>query len=115
MGLESKRTVVQQTAVAGTGAVTIIPASGDSSVYRDLVSLVVTTINAAAATLTVSDGTKTVAVINYPNAAAAPTTPLVLQFADVPLAQSKSNAAWTVTASVNASGFNVTAQFIEQA
>lgn len=108
-------TPVQQTNVTGTGSVTIIAASGTNNRYRDLVGLTVTTINSAAATLTISDGTKTVFVLNYPNAASAPGTPLVIQF-DPPIQQSNiGNAAWTATAAaVNASGYNVTAQFVER-
>lgn len=101
-----------QTAVAGTGAVSIIPASGNAERYRHLVSLIITTINAAAGTLTVSDGTKTVLVLNYPNAASAPTVPISLRF-PFPLSQSQPNAAWTITASANASGYSVTAQYVE--
>lgn len=101
------------TAVAGTGAVTILAASGDALVSRDLVSLVVTTINAAAGTLTLKCGARTVSVLDYPNAAVAPGTPLALQFCDVPL-QGDPNAAWTLTASVNASGYKVTAQYTER-
>jgi len=103
-----------QTNASGTGATTILAASGNGAIYRDLVSLVITTVNAAAATLTISDGTKTVMVLNYPNAASAPTTPLALQFCDVPLGQSKPNAAWTITPSANSSGFNITAQYTER-
>lgn len=103
-----------QTNVAGTGAVTIVPASGDNDVYRDLVTLVITTTNAAAATVTIKSGATTLVVLNYPNAASAPSTPFVLDFCDVPLSQPAANNAWTATASVNASGFNVTAQFIER-
>lgn len=110
----SAQSHVTQTNATGTTAVTIIPASGDALVYRDLAALVITTINAAAATLTISDGTKTVAVLNYPNAALAPGAPLVIPFGDVPLPQSVGNLAWTITANVNASGFQVTAQWVER-
>jgi len=103
-----------QAAVAGTGAVTILPASGNASVYRDIASLTITTINAALATLTISDGNKTVAIFNYPNSTTLPPgAPFVITF-DTPLAQSLPNKAWTITASVNASGFNVTTQYIER-
>lgn len=103
-----------QTAVAGTAAVTIIPASGNPFGCRDLVSLIITTANAAACVITISDGTKTVLTLNYPNAASAPGTPLVIQFCDVPLQQTAGNLAWTITCSVNASGFNVNAQYAER-
>jgi hypothetical protein len=106
----------QQTNAAGTGAVNIInvPAASSNFRFRDMVCLTVTTTNAAAATLTISDGTATPMVLNYPNAASAPTTPMQLFF-DPPLQQTGlGNLAWTLTASVNASGFNVTAQFVER-
>lgn len=112
MSVDAKFAPVQQTAAAGTGATSIIAASGNSGDYCDLVSLVITTTNAVAATLTISDGGKTVFVLNYPNAASAPTTPLILNFCDVPVQQSKANSAWTITPSANASGFNVTAQYV---
>jgi len=102
-----------QTAVSGTGAVTILAASGNAAGYRDLVSLTITTANAVAGTVTISDGGKTQLVINYPNAASAPSTPLQLYF-DPPLEQSKANVAWTATASANASGYNVTAQYLDR-
>jgi len=102
-----------QTAVSGTGAVNILAASGNAAGYRDLVSLTITTANAVAGTVTISDGGKTQLVINYPNAASAPSTPLQLYF-DPPLEQSKANAAWTATASANASGYNVTAQYLDR-
>lgn len=108
-------TPFQQSAPSGTGATTIISIgpSGSSTRYRDLVSLTITTVNAAASVLTISDGTKNALLLNYPNAAAAPSTPLQLYF-DPPLQQSAGNLAWTLTPSVNASGYNVTAQFIER-
>lgn len=110
MGQLQDVTPVQQTNVSGTGAVNIIPGAGNNQ-FSDLVSLIITTPNAAAATLTISDGNKTVMVLNYPNAAAAPSAPFVFT-PDCPIEQSGAgNAAWTLTASVNASGFNVTAQF----
>lgn len=103
-----------RTAVAGTGAVSILAASGLNFRYRDLVSLIITTPNAVAATLTLNDGSKVVGVYDYPDAAAAPPSPLIITF-DTPLQQSgNGNAAWTLTASVNASGFNVTAQYVER-
>ncbi len=100
------------TAVAGTGAVSILPASGNAAVYRDISNIIITTPNAAAAVLTLSDGTKSY-TFNYPNAAAAPTFPFEMVF-EPPLQQTLPNTAWTLTASVNASGFNVTVQFIER-
>lgn len=104
----------QQSAPSGTGATTIVSASGTNFRYRDLVSLTITTPNAAASVLTISDGAKNVLLLNYPNAALAPSTPMQLYF-DPPLQQSgNGNAAWTLTPSVNASGYNVTAQYVER-
>lgn len=103
-----------QTTVTGTGAVTVVAASGDALVYRDLIALIITTPNAAAATLTLKDGTATVAVLNYPNAAAAPTTPLIVELADMPLMAAAGNTAWTITASVNGTNFQVTAIWVER-
>jgi hypothetical protein len=102
------------TSVAGTGAVTILPASGNASTYRDICGFTISTTNsAAAATLTISDGTKTVMVLNYPNAAAVPSQPLDCDF-DPPLQQSTPNQPWTITASVNANGYQVNVQFVER-
>ena len=106
----------QQANATGTGATTIVSAgpAGTNYRYRDIVKLIITTANLVASTLTISDGTKTVGVFNYPNAALAPGTPLVLDF-DPPLEQSGvGNAAWTITPSVNASSYNITAQFTER-
>jgi hypothetical protein len=101
------------TNVSGTGAVSIIPASGNATTKRNLCALVITTANAAAATLTLNDGSGTVAVLNFPDAAVAPGAPFVLVL-HIPLRQTAPNTAWTLTASVNASGFNVTAEFVEE-
>jgi hypothetical protein len=98
------------TAVTGTGAVAIIPASGQSNRYCHLVSLIITTQNVVAGTLTLSDGTNTVATFDFPNSAAAPKQPFVLQL-EMPLQQSVPNLAWTLTASANASGYHCTAQY----
>ena len=103
---------VQQSAPAGTGATAIINASGNTIRYRHLVSLIITTINAVAGTLTISDGSKTVAILNYPNAASAPAVPFVFH-PNFPVEQSSPNSAWTITPSANASGYNVTAQYVE--
>jgi hypothetical protein len=101
-------------AVAGTGAVTILAASGNASTYRDIVGLSISTINGAAGTLTISDGNNiTTLVLNYPNAAAVPGGPLAFNF-DPALQQTLPNKAWTITASVNASGYNVNVQYTER-
>jgi hypothetical protein len=101
------------TSVAGTSAVTILPASGNASTYRDIAGFTISTTNAAAGTLTLNDGTKNVMVLNYPNAAAAPSQLLDCDF-DPPLQQSSPNQAWTITASANASGYQVNVQFVER-
>jgi hypothetical protein len=103
---------VQQTNVTGTSAVVIIPASGNVARYRHLVSLIITTLNAAVATITISDGSKTVAVLNFPSTAAVPTQPFVFQPTN-PIAQSQPNLAWTMTVSANTGGCEVTAQYVE--
>lgn len=115
MPTQAIATPFQQSAPAGTGATTIVSIGPSGSVtrYRDLVSLTITTPNAAASVVTVSDGTKNALLLNYPNAALAPGTPLQLWF-DPPLQQSVGNAAWTFTPSVNGSGYNVTAQYVER-
>jgi hypothetical protein len=103
------------TTVSGTGAVSILPASGNSLIYRDLVGITISTTNAAAAgTLTLSDGTRTAMVIDYPNTStAAPQAPIDFDF-DPPLQQSVANQAWTITASANAGNYHVNAQYIER-
>src|SRR5438067_13660520 len=106
-----ERTKATQTNVTGTGSVVIISASGDPIVARDLVSLVITTINAVASVVTISDGTSGKIILNYPNAASAPSAPVVISFGDVPLPQDVPNLAWQMSASVNASGYNVTAHY----
>ena len=102
-----------QTVVNSVAAVTIVAASGDGLVYRDLVGLIVTTALATAGTLTLSDGTKTVAVLNFPDAALAPQHPLVIPMGDMPLPQSVANAVWQITAS-QTGVYNVTAIWVER-
>lgn len=101
----------QQTNLTGTSETTIVTAAG-TSVFVDIMQLIITTTNAAAATLTLKDSTSgTVrAVLNYPNAASVPTTPLILNF-NPPLPQATANNNWTLTASVNANGYEVTAVY----
>lgn len=102
----------QYTSVNSSSAVTVINASGNSERYRHLASLLITTTGTAATTLTLSDGTKTVAVINYPDAAAVPGSPFIWQPSDL-IAQSAPNAAWTITPSANTNTYNVTVQYVE--
>lgn len=101
------------TTASGTGAVTIVPASGNGAIFRDLAGITITTVNAAAATLTISDGTNNVMVIDYPNAAVAPSAPFDLDF-NPPLEQNTANKAWTITASVNGTNFHVNANYLER-
>ncbi len=103
----------QATALAGTGEATIITA--DPNFRNALAQLTITTANAAAGTLTLRDGTggATVEVFNYPDAASAPQAPLVVPF-NPPLNAGAKNTNWTLQASVNASGYNVTALFVKQ-
>lgn len=97
---------VTQTNVTGTGAVTIVPASGTAGdAPRHLKRLMLSTLDAAAAVVTLKCGTTAMAVLNYPASAAAPLAPLVL---NLPL-PGQSNAAWTLTVSVNATGVQCTA------
>lgn len=102
---------VQQTTFTGTSETTIVPAGG-AGVFNDLMALIITTANTAAATLTLKDATAgtTRAVLNYPNAASAPSTPMVINF-NPPLPQAAANNNWTVIASAAAGNVNVTAVF----
>jgi hypothetical protein len=102
----------QQTAIAsGTAETTIVTA--DPNFRRNLVGLIVTTINAAIATLTVRDATggTVKAILNYPNAASAPSVPLIVTF-DPPLQQTLQNNNWTIQASAAAGAINITAVFV---
>ena len=102
----------QQTTIAsGTSETTIVTA--DPNFRRNLTRLLVTTANAAAATLTLRDATggSAVAIFDYPNAASAPTTPLLINF-DPPLRQSAKNSNWTLQASAAAGAIHITADFV---
>ena len=103
----------QYTALSGTGETTIVTA--DAATRNQLVGLIITTTNAAAGTLTLRDSTAgtTRSVLNFPNAALAPAGPLILTF-DPPLDPTSTNANWTLQASVNASGYNVTAIYVKE-
>lgn len=104
---------VQTTTIAGTGETTIVTA-GPAGASNSLTRLIVTTTNLAAATLTLRDSTGgTVrAIFDYPNAAIAPNGPLNALF-DPPLRQAAPATAWTITASVNASAYHITAVYSE--
>jgi hypothetical protein len=103
----------QFTAIAGTGETTIVTA--DPGYKNAITSILISTPNAAVSTLTLRDGTggTTKHVFNYPNTAAAPLAPVEVMF-DPPLCAEAKNTNWTMQASVNASGFNVTVNFVKQ-
>lgn len=107
---------VKTTALAGTGETTIIPFIANGNENHALYGLVITTINAAAGTLTFRDSTGGTVriVIDFPNAALAPGAPFVFFLPyERPLYQAVPNNNWTVQASVNASGYNINAFYWE--
>ena len=101
----------QQTTIAAASVAETTIVTADAGFPLELHELIITTPNAAAATLTLRDATggNVRAIIDYPNAAAAPGTPCVVPF-NPPL-QNAANANWTLQASANASGIHVTAVF----
>ena len=105
---------IQTTAISASTAETTIITAGGAGVFNDLAQLIITTTNAAAATLTIRDATAgtTRMIIDYPNAAVAPSSPFIVDFA-VPVPQAAANANWTAQASVNAGHFEITAVFIK--
>lgn len=104
--------LAQQTtiAAASTAETTII--SADAACRNDLVGLVITSTNAAAATLTIKDGTggTTKMILNYPASAAVVVAPVEIYFPK-PVKAAAKNANWTATASANANGINITALY----
>lgn len=110
MALPNKTANSQATTIAsGTAETTIVTA--DPNFANALIGLVITTPNAAAATLTLRDVTAGVAraIFDYPNAASAPSVPFVVMF-DPPLSSTK-NQAWTIQASAAAAAVHVLALF----
>lgn len=107
---------VKTTNLTGTSETTIIPFIANSNVNNALYGLVITTINAAVGTLTFKDSTGGTIrlVIDFPNAAVAPSYPFVffLPF-DRPLYQAAPNNNWTCTASANASSYNINAFYLQ--
>lgn len=103
----------QATAVAVATETTIVTA-GAAGVFNDVTKIIVTTAVATAGTLTFRDVTAggTPFIINYPNAALAPGSPLVLDF-PVPLQQGTAASAWTITNS-QAVAINVTVQYVQR-
>lgn len=105
----------QQTTISASTAETTI-VTGVPGQFHDLTGLIITTVDAAVATITIKDGTAgtTKLVLDYPNAASVPNTPLVIDFTP-PLSQNATGSNWTATVSVNAGHVNITAQFITNA
>lgn len=91
---------VQQTNVAASVETTLL-AAGGAGVFNDIIGLIITTAGLAAQTITVKDATAgtTRMVLNYPNAAVAPASPLVIMFT-TPVPQAVANNNWTVTQSL---------------
>jgi hypothetical protein len=104
----------QATTIAATTETTIITAGG-ASVFNDLIALIITTAGVAAATITIRDVTAggTPWIIDYPNAALAPSVPFIVNFCEVPMQQGTANSAWTITNSV-ATTIHVTAQYVQR-
>lgn len=108
------RTKYQYTSLGTSTSETTIVAA-DANTRNQLVGLIITTTDSAAATITLRDGTAgaTAAVINYPNAASAPSTPLIIRF-DPPLDPIAKNSTWTVQMSANAGRTDVTAFYVKE-
>ena len=103
----------QVTTISNTNETTIVTA--DPNFMNELYGLIITTTDAAAATLTLreSTGGTTRLVIDYPNASVAPGQPFIMML-DTPLRASKlKNQNWTLQASANAAHYTVTALFCE--
>lgn len=107
------RTLFGQTAttISATGATTIV-AAGAASVFRDLLALIITTAGAAAQTITISDGTLSW-ILDYPNAALAPASPLIIVFGDTPLRATAAATAWTANQGA-ATACHYLAQYVER-
>ncbi len=112
MATNSQAEQSQATTIAsGTSETTIVTA--DPNFRRNLTRLIVTTVNTAVATLTLRDATGGTAraIFDYPNAASAPTAPLIVNF-DPPLQQTASNNNWTIQASAAAGAIHILADFV---
>lgn len=107
-------TAIQTTAISASTAETTIITAGGAGVFNDLTQLIITTNNAAAGTITIKDATAgtTRMILDYPNAAVAPSAPIVLNF-EPPIPQAVAANNWTATCSVNAGHYEVTAVFIK--
>jgi len=113
--LHAYRTLIktQALASAATAETTFITAGG-ASVFNDLIMLIITTAAALASAITIRDVTAggTPWIINYPNQAAVPNAPLILNF-NPPLQQGTANSAWTF-AQTAANALNITAQYVQR-
>ena len=99
--------------ISTTSAVAISPATtSTSTTFNDLAELLVTTNGSTSATISVSDGTKTVSVFHYPNAGSAPAFPLNIDFTP-PLSQSVTGTQWTFTPSSSSNTYYVTTQWVQ--
>lgn len=103
----------QVTTVSNSSAETTIVAA-DANFRLDLIGLIITTSTATAGTLTLRDSTGGVTrmILDYPNAALAPSTPLTLSFVDQPLSQlAGKNNNWTIQSSLSTNSYHITAIF----
>ena len=98
--------------VKGSTANTTIIAAGGLGVYHDLASLTITTTFTSIGFLIIKDGTATSIFLNYPNASAAPSAPVVLFF-QPPIPQATPNTNWTVTQSSATMAVNYSSTYIK--
>jgi len=105
---------VQTTAISVSTVETTIITAGAAGVFNDLSALIVTTNNAAAGLVTIKDATggTTRIVLDYPNAALAPSDAFMINF-DPPIPQAAAANNWTATCSANAGAYHITAVFVK--
>lgn len=105
---------IQTTTITASTAETTIITAGGAGVFNDLSSLIISTTDAAVATITIKDATAgtTRMVIDYPYVATATNVPLVIPF-PIPVPQAVAANNWTATVSVNAGTIKITAVFIK--
>jgi hypothetical protein len=107
------RTLISHTGTTvSVNTISTIVAAGAAGVFRDITQLVVTTAGLVAQTLTFTDGTVSF-ILDYPNAAVAPGTPLIISFKDVPLRATSAATVWQVTQSL-ATACHYLVQFVER-
>ncbi len=102
----------QQTTIGASTAETTIVTANPNTRTR-LAGLVITTLNAAASTLTLRSATGGTArmILDFPSTAAVPVAPLVLNFSPALEQREGINNNWTLQASVSATGFKITALY----